>query len=73
VVEGVDVYGACSLSQAMHFLRGDIALEPVRSINGWSDARFCGTGTRFRRSQRQQHVKRAVEVAAAGAHNILMM
>ena len=31
VVEGVDVYGACSLSQVVHFLRGDIALEPVRS------------------------------------------
>jgi hypothetical protein len=37
VVEGVDVYGVCSLSQeVVHFLRGDIALEPVRSINGWT-------------------------------------
>ena len=33
VVEGVDVYGACSLSQVVHFLRGDIALDPVHSIN----------------------------------------
>jgi magnesium chelatase family protein len=33
VVEGVDVYGACSLSQVVHFLRGDISLELVRSTN----------------------------------------
>src|ERR1700722_16084626 len=38
VVEGVEVYGACSLSQVGHFLRGDIALDPVHSINGWPDA-----------------------------------
>jgi magnesium chelatase family protein len=28
LVEGVDVYGARSLSEVVHFLRGDIALEP---------------------------------------------
>jgi predicted ATPase with chaperone activity len=39
VVEGVDVYGASSLSEVVQFLRGDIALEPVRSINGWPEAR----------------------------------
>jgi predicted ATPase with chaperone activity len=38
VVEGVEVYGASSLSQVVHFLRGDVALEPVHSINGWPDA-----------------------------------
>jgi magnesium chelatase family protein len=29
VVEGVEVYGASSLSEVVHFLRGDISLEPV--------------------------------------------
>ncbi len=33
MVEGVDVYGACWLSQVVRLLRGDIALEPVRSTN----------------------------------------
>jgi predicted ATPase with chaperone activity len=38
VVEGVDVYGAGSLSEVVQFLRGEISLEPVRSSNDWSAA-----------------------------------
>jgi hypothetical protein len=70
VVEGVDVYGACSLSQVVHFLRGDIALDPVHSINGWRDAGSAEPDLDFGEVKGQQHVKRAAEVTKDKAAEI---
>jgi magnesium chelatase family protein len=51
----------------------EISLEPVRSTNDWSEAKFGDQDRDFGEVKGQQHVKRKVEVAAADGHNILMV
>jgi magnesium chelatase family protein len=70
VVEGVHVYGASSRSQVVHFLRGGHRPGAGATHERLARGRIGRTGPGFRGDQGQQHVKRAVEVAAAGGHNI---
>ena len=75
-VEGIDVYGVRNLREVVEYLRGGAkapVLEPVREdIRRFFNAHRAHD-TDFSEVKGQPHVKRAIEVAVAGAHNVLMI
>ena len=73
IIEGVNVYPIRNLRQAWDFLQGD---EEIPRFN--LDRRAFFDSHRkyeidFDEVRGQHHVKRALEVAAAGGHNLLMV
>lgn len=73
VVEEIEVIPVNSLSQAVGFFAGELDIEPVPSRLDQLFDEFAKYEEDFADVRGQEMAKRAMTVAAAGSHNLLML
>ena len=74
VVEQIEVYGLTGIQEVVRFLNGTQVFEPVR-VDTAAEFRMhaFSADLDFSDVRGQENVRRAMEVAAAGGHNMLMV
>jgi len=73
LVEGTEIIPISSLAQLISYLRGEIPAPEYKSEGTDEHRPLLTSATDLSLIKGQEHVKRALEVASAGGHNLVMM